>query len=70
MFSSNSENNLSIELSKLLFLFYDEKNYTEKLRSKLAKEDEVLNQQLFEILLYGYRYWVSTLVDNNKNENL
>lgn len=44
LFSSNNEHNLIIELSKLLFLFYDEKNYIEKLRSKLAKEDEVLNQ--------------------------
>ena len=61
---------LSPELSKLLFLFYDEKIYMEKLRSKLAKEDEVINQQLFEMLLYGYRYCVSTLVDNNENENL
>jgi len=44
LFSFNSEHKLSPELSKILFLFYDEKNYTEKLRVKLAKEDEVLNQ--------------------------
>ena len=68
LFFSNYE--LTPELKELLLLFYDEHKYMEIIREKLAKKDEVLNQQKFEILLYGFRFCVSTLSNKNKNDNL
>ena len=53
------------ELKELLLLFYDENIYAEKLRPKLVKENEIINLQLFESILYGFKFCVNSL--NNKN---
>ena len=59
LFGSNYK--LNPEIKKLLFLFYDEHNYMEKIRGKLANRDNILNQQIFEIILYGFRFCINTI---------
>ena len=67
LFGSNYK--LNPEIKKLLFLFYDEHNYMEKIRGKLANGDDILNQQIFEIILYGFRFCINTIINNTNNNN-
>ena len=66
LFGSNYK--LSPELKNLLYLFYDENIYNDKMRPKLVKENDTLDQQLFEMLLYGFRFCVNT-IDNSDKDN-
>jgi hypothetical protein len=66
LFGSNYK--LSPELKNLLYLFYDENIYNDKMRPKLVKENGTLDQQLFEMLLYGFRFCVNT-IDNSDKDN-
>ena len=68
LFSDKQKLNLSYELCNLLDLFYDSHTYMSKMKPKIPEEKGVLNQKVFEILLYGFRYCVNTL-DNYKNKN-
>ena len=52
----------------LLNLFYNDQIFIEKMKLKLLDENRVINTQLFEILLYGFRYCVNSL-DNKNNGN-
>ena len=56
------------ELKNLLFLLFDNSKFLEKFKTKLVKENELIDQQIFEMILYSYRYCVNTL-DENKNES-
>ena len=58
--------NFTEDFNNLLFLFYDEKQYKERIRPKITIKNDLINCRLFEILLYGFRYCVNTL-DNYKN---
>jgi len=57
------------DLKNLLLLLFDNSEFLEKFKTKLVKENELIDQQIFEMILYGYRYCVNTL-DENKNEVL
>ena len=59
----NDINKLKIknELLNLLNLFYDSQIYANKMKPKIPSEKGILNQKVFEILLYGFRYCVNTL---------
>jgi hypothetical protein len=68
---NNSKIKISKELYDLLNLFCDSQIYESKIKPQLLLDKNIFNQNLFEILLYGYSYCVNTL-DNidNKNGNL
>ena len=70
LFSDNNKLKISKELVDLLLLFYNTDTYINKIKPNIPIEKEILDQKIFEILLYGFRYCVSTLdnLDNN-NEN-
>ena len=67
LFNDNAKLNISKELKELLFLFYDSKIYIEKMKPNLIDEKKMMNQKVFEALLYGFRYCVNTLSNNNEN---
>ena len=50
---------------KLLYLLYDDKTYMEKMNPKIIDENKNINPQIFEMLLYGFRYCYNSL--NNEN---
>ena len=56
------------ELKNLLLLLFDNSEFL-KFKTKLVKENELIDQQIFEMILYGYRYCANTL-DENKSEVL
>ena len=59
------------ELFKILFLFFDSNNYNEKIKSKLINENGKIDIQIFEALLYGFRFCVNSLYDeSNKKPDL
>ena len=57
------------ELKNMLFLLFDNSEFLEKFKNKLIKENDLIDQQIFEIILYGYRFCINTL-DENKKECL
>ena len=59
---------ISEKIFKLLCIFYDSKTFIEKIRPKLVDENGLIDQQLFEMLLYGFRYCFNTIY-NEKNGN-
>ena len=63
---NTSKHKINDKLCKLLYLFYDDKTYMENMRPKIIDENEIIDPQLFEIILYGFRFCVNTL--NNDNE--
>ena len=56
-------------LSKLLFLFFDFDTYTNKLKPKIAENNEKIDIQTFEALLYGFRFCVNSLSNNKESKN-
>ena len=52
------------DLIKLLFLFFDYKTYNEK--TKQIINDKYNDKELFKILLYGFRYCINTMNNNNE----
>ena len=60
---------INSKLKKLLFLFYDHKNFNEIIKPKVIIEKEIINQPLFEILLYGFRLCVNTLKNHSGDDN-
>jgi hypothetical protein len=54
-------------MSKILFLFFDFNTYTKKLKPKIIEENEKIDIQMFEALLYGFRFCVNSLY-HKKNE--
>ena len=63
------EGYLNNNIIELLSLYYDKKNFNEKIKTKLLKDGEI-DQNLFIILLYGFRYCVQSLNENNLYSNL
>ena len=63
----NVEYKINENMRKLLNLFYDDLTFMNKMREKLLDENKIINQQLLETLLYGFRFCINTLT-NNRNE--
>ena len=63
-------NDKNEELRQLLSLFYDFEAYKNKIKQKLIDKDKnSIDQNLFEALLYGFRFCVNSLDKNTKNKN-
>ena len=56
------------KIRQLLYLFYSDKTFLEKMRPKLQDEKRLIDQKLFETILYGFRFCFNTLY-NGQNEN-
>ena len=69
LFSNNDRLKISKNLCNLLFLFYNSQIYINKIKPKIPVENGIINQKIFEILLYGFRYCVNTLDNYNDNKN-
>ena len=65
-FSNENTKLCNENLFNLLSLYYNKDKFYEMLKEKLSKEEEI-DQNLFIILLYGFRYCAQSL--NNKNNN-
>ena len=63
------EDYLNNNIIELLSLYYDKDKFNEKMKPKLLKDGE-LDQNLFIILLYGFRYCVQSVNENNLYNNL
>ena len=61
--------NYSKELQELLFLFFDYKNYNNNIKPKISKETGIIDPQLFEALLYGFRFCYNSLNLNEYEKN-
>ena len=58
---------INSELKELLFLFFDYDTFVGKLKPKLVNSNGIINQQIFEMILYGFRFCFNTL--DKKEEN-
>lgn len=56
-------------LIKLLSLFFDYEKYNKIIKPLIEDKEGALNQELFEIILYGFRFCVQSL-DINENKDL
>ena len=58
-------------LKKLLFLFFDEKKFNDKIKNKLMENNNI-NSRLFEMILYSFRFCVQSLdaLDIQKKNNI
>jgi hypothetical protein len=63
-----SKNKINEKICKLLYLYYDDKTYIEKMKPIISDKNGLINQQLFEILLYGYRFCANTLDNQNQED--
>ena len=59
---------ISNNLKKLLYTLYDNNIFQSKVRKYLEQENGVINPKIFEIILYGFRFSVNVL-GNEDNEN-
>ena len=58
------------DLKKLLFLFFDRKEFDQKLKNKVTKKGNI-DSKIFEMILYSFRFCVQTLeaLDINKKKS-
>ena len=64
--------NYSKELKELLSLFFDLSIYKKNIKPKLTNEKGLINSELYEAILYGFRFCVNSLnlsENQNKDEN-
>jgi len=64
MFINNKQETneiLNDNLIKLLSLFFDYEKYNKKIKPLIENKQKVLNQELFEIILFGFRLCAQTL---------
>jgi len=69
---TNSETSNKIfndNLIKLLLLLFDYEKFNKKIKPLIEYRNKGLNSELFEIILFGFRFYVQT-IDINENENL
>ena len=57
------------KVCKLLNLFYDDKTYIEKMQPIITNKNGLINQELFEILLYGYKFCINSIDNQNQEDN-
>ena len=55
-------------LNQLLMLFFNIENYNNKIRPKIEKKN-VINPEMLEMILYGFRFCAQTLNISGENEN-
>ena len=58
------------KIRQLLYLFYNDKTYLEKMRPKLVDENGLIDQKLFETILYGFTFCFNTLYNEKKENSL
>ena len=66
----NSIEDFSNELKELLFLLYENSIYAKKIRPKLLSQNGIINLELFESLLYGFKYCVNSLNHKNSKDEI
>ena len=64
----DANSNITDDFKKLLCLFYDESIYSKKLRPKLIKENDIIDLNIFEMILYGFKLCTNTL-NNEDGDN-
>ena len=69
LFDNDKEDLLTFKLKKLLYLFYNSDTFKEKTKKLLGYENDVINPQLFEMILYGFRLCINILDTKNKENN-
>ena len=74
LFSDNNESTdntqlFNYELNQLLLLFFNIDKYNNKIKPKITNKKGVINPELFEMLLYGFRFCVQTLENHEETEN-
>ena len=57
------------ELCQLLYLFFDKDTYNKKLKPFIREKNGKIDIQVFEALLYGFRFCINSLY-SEKNENI
>ena len=67
IFLEDNSNLYDKDLIQLLSLFFDGNNYAKNIKAKLSKNGEKIDIQMFEALLYGFRFCVNSL-NFEKNE--
>ena len=70
LFIDNNKLKISKELCDILNLFFDYQKYMNTMKPIITLEKGKINQKIFEILLYGFRFCVQTLNYNNNNNSL
>ena len=68
VFEASKNDNKQYNLSQLLMLFFNIDNYNNKIRPKIEKKN-VINPEILEMILYGFRFCVQTLDISGENEN-
>ena len=59
----------SKELEELLFLFFDSNKYENKIKPLITKGKDIIDKNIFEIILYGFRFCVNSLnLDNDEKK--
>ena len=69
LFDNDKEDLLTFKLKKLLYLFYNSDIFKEKTKKLLGYENDIINPQLFEMILYGFRLCVNVLDTKDKEKN-
>ena len=59
---------INSELKKLLFLFFDYDTFIGKMKPKLISLNGLTNPQIFEMILYGFRFCFNTLDKNEEDK--
>ena len=67
--STNNNKVFNFDLNKLLLLFFNIENFNSKIKPTITSTKGVVNPELFEILLYGFRFCVQTLEHFGKIDN-
>ena len=65
-----TEYKIKDQSKKLLYLLYDDKTFMEKMNSKIMDENKNVNPQIFEMLLYGFKYCYNSLDNENNGKYL
>ena len=61
---------ISDKIKNLLYLFFDEKTFVEKMKPKLVDEKGLIDPQFFEMILYGFRFCFNTLYGDENGDYL
>ena len=63
--SENGENILTNKLKRLLYLLYDIDIFKKKTKKILMDDNDIINPQIFEIILYGFRLCINVLSNSD-----
>ena len=68
IFNSNKKKEFSEQLCQLLSLFFNYNTYKKKTKPNISKENKKIDLQVFEALLYGFRFCVNSLYFENNEK--